>query len=550
MNLRLRNERSETMARKHLSRTLAGVIAASAIIAAPTGIGATAVVSAEEIGGAVGAGAQDSGKPSTAPEPVTYEDLRKAPDTERPELTVEKDTPAEEIVVKVDGVEKDDWVAFSYFLDEEKDAEGNAPEHNVLSDEDEAARAEAAQDSEGIEPAGTWWQAGEENEIRLPADKLPATGKYTLVAQGAKDAEAPERKKALGWHEVTAEELPEVPRESEPSTPDPVAPGSTTPTTTTGEDGGVTPGTLDGTVGAILEMFGTAVDFGQEINSAQSPTSTANSTKNSSSTAADAPGDGTRPESTSGGSDPQEPEPARARANSGGSTSGGAASGGSTSGGSNSNGPNSNGSGSKSSGSGSKAAAKSGKSSNSGKSGKSGKSAKATKAKSGKSTKAKKAGSKPEKAAKNPVETTDELKSSNAHGVKGALEGDRMLLTVPEAEAGDWLYVYVFSDDKAPEGLGWMKVDKNGQISVDTSDLGPGVHKFALVNEDDELVGWNGVQFPDEAQDGAAEKNVAPQAESEVMMGASDWSLIAGSLGIVALSALGAFVWWRTRTLG
>lgn len=545
MNLRLRNERSETMARKHLSRTLAGVIAASAIIAAPTGVGATAVVSAEEISGAVGAGAQDAGKPSAAPEPVRYEDLRKGPDTERPELTVEKDTPAAEIVVKVAGVEKGDWVAFSYFLDEEKDAEGKAPEHNVLSDEDEAARAEAAQNSEGIEPAGTWWQAGEKNEIRLPADKLPETGKYTLVAQGAKDAEAPEREKAVGWHEVTAEELPEVPRESEPNTPDPVAPGSTTPTTTTGEDGGVTPGTLDGTVGAILEMFGTAVDFGQEINSAQSPESTANSTKSSRSTAANAPGDETRAESTSGGSDPQEPEPGRARATSGGSTSGGPASGGS-----NSNGSASSGAGSKSSGSGSKAAAKSGKSSNSGKSGKSGKSAKATKAKSGKSTKAEKAGSKPEKAAKNPVETTDELKSSNAHGVKGALEGDRMLLTVPEAEAGDWLYVYVFSDDKAPEGLGWMKVDKNKQISVDTSDLGPGVHKFALVNEDDKLVGWNGVQFPDEAQDGAAEKNVAPQAESEVMMGASDWSLIAGSLGIVALSALGAFVWWRTRTLG
>lgn len=58
------------------------------------------------------------------------------------------------------------------------------------------------------------------------------------------------------------------------------------------------------------------------------------------------------------------------------------------------------------------------------------------------------------------------------------------------------------------------------------------------------------MQFPDEPGNGASEENVAPQAQSEVMMAASDWSLIAGSLGIVALSALGAFVWWRTRNLG
>lgn len=520
------------MARKHLSRKLASMIAASAIIAAPTGIGATAVVSAQTAE-AGAESAQHTEKPAHDPAPVKFEQLKGDADAKHTELTVKKDSENDELVVTIGGVAQGDWVAFSYFLDKEKDTEANsAPEHNVLSDEDEAADPK---------PTDTWWQAGKDGEIRLPKDKLPDEDKYTLVAQSTKDSE---QDKVLGWLEVDPQHLDEIDPPADPTgtstvtTPQTPAPGdntsdepsdTTTPTstTTTESDGSVPDGTIEGTGKALMKMFGAIATFGQDANSTGSTKTTGTSTKSSKSTSTKSSTSKKSSNSTSNNSNSKEPQTSRSRTTSSGGS-----------------GSKSTSSGSKSSGSGSKSS-KSSKSS-----GKSGKSTKSTKAKSTKSNKAKKSGSKPEKAAKNPVKTTDELKSANAHGVKGALEDDRLVLTVPEAKAGDWLYVYVFSDDKAPKGLGWMKVDKNKKISIDTSDLGPGVHKFALVNEDDKLVGWNGVQFPDEPGNGASEENVAPQAQSEVMMAASDWSLIAGSLGIVALSALGAFVWWRTRNLG
>ncbi len=537
MNHRMRNERYENMARKHLSRKLAGMIAASAIIAAPTGIGATAVVSAEttDQGGApapsgvvptdapgvdnsansvvpfAAPGAEeqvDPDKPTDDPHSVKHGELINELNHKLKVEELEKGD--EEIVVEVTGATEGDWVAFSYFRDKEKHAakDGN-PKQHFLKEKDDAGKDI---------PNGKveWYQIDAEGNVHLPKEALPTDEGITLVAQGKDSTD--EDKKVVGWAEMTIEE----PKETT---------ASSTSTTTTESDGSVPDGTIEGTGKALMKMFGAIATFGQDTNSTGSTNTTGNSTKSSKSTSTKSSTSKKSSNSTSNNSNSKEPQTSRSRTTSYGSTSGGS-------------GSKSTSSGSKSSGSGSKSS-KSSKSS-----GKSGKSTKSTKAKSTKSNKAKKSGSKPEKAAKNPVKTTDELKSANAHGVKGALEDDRLLLTVPEAKAGDWLYVYVFSDDKAPKGLGWMKVDKNKQISIDTSDLGPGVHKFALVNEDDKLVGWNGVQFPDEPGNGASEENVAPQAQSEVMMAASDWSLIAGSLGIVALSALGAFVWWRTRNLG
>ncbi|WP_448853787.1 hypothetical protein [Corynebacterium frankenforstense] len=443
----------------------------------------------------------DPDKPTDDPHSVKYGELF-LPLNHK--LKVEElENGDEEIVVEVTGATEGDWVAFSYFRDKEKRAakDGN-PKQHFLKEKDDAGKDI---------PNGKveWYQIDAEGNVHLPKDALPTGEGIVLVAQGEDSTD--EDKKVIGWTETTIEESEET------------STSSTTPTTTE-SDGSVPDGTIEGTGKALMNMFGAIATFGQDTNSSGSKNTTGNSTKSSRSTSTKSSTSKKSSNSTSNNSNSKEPQTSRSRTTSSGSTSGGS-------------GSKSTSSGSKSSGSGSKSS-------------KSSKSTKSTKAKSTKSNKAKKSGSKPEKAAKNPVKTTDELKSANAHGVKGALEDDRLLLTVPEAKAGDWLYVYVFSDDKAPKGLGWMKVDKNKQISIDTSDLGPGVHKFALVNEDDKLVGWNGVQFPDEPRNGASEENVAPQAQSEVMMAASDWSLIAGSLGIVALSALGAFVWWRTRNLG
>ncbi|GAB3074749.1 hypothetical protein [Corynebacterium aquatimens] len=145
----------------------------------------------------------------------------------------------------------------------------------------------------------------------------------------------------------------------------------------------------------------------------------------------------------------------------------------------------------------------------------------------------------PDKTPRTPVSKASNLRNTNVKGVSGSLDGDLFSITVPGAKEGSWVFVYHYPEGGEPQPLGWVRVGPGGVLTVDTSALGPGVHKFALVSEDEALLGWAGVEFAVEEEGNVAAVPYELMSQSRTLT-QNDWSLIVGALAVIATGGIWA----------
>lgn len=125
-----------------------------------------------------------------------------------------------------------------------------------------------------------------------------------------------------------------------------------------------------------------------------------------------------------------------------------------------------------------------------------------------------------------PAETGEGLESLPAGDVVAEVIDDRVVLTVSEDHAGEWVFTYGFSE---PTELGWQQVAVDGTVTVPTSGVGTGSHRFAVIDVDEELLGWTTVEISEAAAD------VSPAAAES----ASDESgLPLAAIGALAVAVL------------
>lgn len=86
-----------------------------------------------------------------------------------------------------------------------------------------------------------------------------------------------------------------------------------------------------------------------------------------------------------------------------------------------------------------------------------------------------------------PVPNIKGLTLQNAGNIGKQMEGKVLVLAPAGRQPGEWVFLYLY-----PQGspLGWMQIDKEGKIRVDTSTLPDGSYKFALMDSTGALIGW------------------------------------------------------------
>ena len=86
-----------------------------------------------------------------------------------------------------------------------------------------------------------------------------------------------------------------------------------------------------------------------------------------------------------------------------------------------------------------------------------------------------------------PVPNIKGLTLQNAGNIGKQMEGKILVLAPAGRQPGEWVFLYLY-----PQGspLGWMQIDKEGKIRVDTSTLPDGSYKFAVMDSTGALIGW------------------------------------------------------------
>lgn len=155
--------------------------------------------------------------------------------------------------------------------------------------------------------------------------------------------------------------------------------------------------------------------------------------------------------------------------------------------------------------------------------------------------------SKPDSVPKKPVDSYDDLTNANRGDLTATVQDGILRIELPEdaAEAGDWLYVFLYEPG---QGIGWVQVDKDRAVEVDVSQLPDGRYRIALVNEDEELIGWvqiakGNVDSGQEAEDSTEAK--AESTSSSSGLSANDWWLLAAA--VVILVGGGSIAWILRR---
>ncbi len=88
-----------------------------------------------------------------------------------------------------------------------------------------------------------------------------------------------------------------------------------------------------------------------------------------------------------------------------------------------------------------------------------------------------------------PVKRGSQLTAANIGAVTGYVSGGVVTLTLPEQEADQWVYAYVFTGAET-RPVGWLQLDSEKRVRVDIGELPAGNHKVALVSASGELIGW------------------------------------------------------------
>ncbi|WP_036922588.1 hypothetical protein, partial [Propionicicella superfundia] len=97
-----------------------------------------------------------------------------------------------------------------------------------------------------------------------------------------------------------------------------------------------------------------------------------------------------------------------------------------------------------------------------------------------------------------PVDATSELTAATRGGVSVARTGTRLVVTIPGARSGDWVYLNLFEGDspRFPWGSTWFRADASGRVTTDLSGItlraGTGRLTVQSGNPDDtgRLLGW------------------------------------------------------------
>lgn len=141
-----------------------------------------------------------------------------------------------------------------------------------------------------------------------------------------------------------------------------------------------------------------------------------------------------------------------------------------------------------------------------------------------------------------PFATDEGFTAENAGGAQAVQDGSIVTITLPNANPGDWVYVYAYS---SPIPVGWIQVDANRQIRIDISALPAGDHHLAAIGEDGGVVGWVAATVEGEtvgeeretavvtSAGGSAEEVLEIDAPA-VGPSATDWWLIGGAAALVA----------------
>ncbi|MFT3971207.1 MAG: hypothetical protein QM695_13260 [Micropruina sp.] len=118
----------------------------------------------------------------------------------------------------------------------------------------------------------------------------------------------------------------------------------------------------------------------------------------------------------------------------------------------------------------------------------------------------------------------DALAPDKAGTVTAAVNGDAAVLSVGTDYAGEWAFVYAYSE---PTPLGWQLVGADGTVTVATAGLPAGEHRLAVLDADGELLGWTTAALAASAAPtpAPAPATPAPAVAAEAGPGIGVWAL-------------------------
>lgn len=166
--------------------------------------------------------------------------------------------------------------------------------------------------------------------------------------------------------------------------------------------------------------------------------------------------------------------------------------------------------------------------------------------------KAGKAAKEPTRTPAAPVPDGDQLTSGKAGDVRADGGEGQVVLDVGTDRASEWAYVYAYS---APTGLGWQQVSVAGTLTVPTTGLTTGAHRFAVLDVDGKLVGWAQAEVVAAAEGdpsvSATPSATAPAPEPSTVDAAEPVAPVGpsalGGAAVVAAGAIGFGLWRRNR---
>lgn len=134
-----------------------------------------------------------------------------------------------------------------------------------------------------------------------------------------------------------------------------------------------------------------------------------------------------------------------------------------------------------------------------------------------------------------PAASGNALPADKQGSVKAAVADGNLTLAVSADFAAEWAFVYAFS---TPTELGWQQVANDGTLRFSILDLEAGDHRFAVLNEDGELLGWTEATIEADALAEAQEIATGISAETASEATGLPWLGIGIGAGAVVVAAL------------
>ncbi|MDO4929011.1 MAG: hypothetical protein Q3976_08140 [Corynebacterium sp.] len=145
-----------------------------------------------------------------------------------------------------------------------------------------------------------------------------------------------------------------------------------------------------------------------------------------------------------------------------------------------------------------------------------------------------------------PFDKAWRLSQNNAGDVTSTADGEELIINVPEAEEGDWYFIWAYTPE--PTAAGWLQTDDASDVRVDVSGLADGEYKFALIDEESEFIGWTGITLASLSEEkSGTNRSTSAAAEESSGMSNRDWWFILGALAIVLAGVTGVVIYQRRQ---